>query len=79
VKAEGWWPTKQLSGVDVPYTEEGKALARWQDFVPPGQSCSGLLLSPHPEHMSSTQDSCASLITVLLLEGQAEGGQAISS
>lgn len=76
---EGWWPTKGLSGVSVAYTEERKALARCQDFVPPGKICSGLSLSPHPEHMSSTRDGCASLITVLLLEGQAEGGQACST
>lgn len=79
IKAEGWWSRKGLSGVDVAYIEEGKAPARWQDSVPPGQICFGLSLSPHPEHRSSARDSCASLITVLLLESQAEGGQAISS
>ena len=55
MKAEGWWPTKGLSGVDRTHTEEGKALAGWQGFVPPGQICSGLSLSPHPEHMSSAR------------------------
>lgn len=74
-KAEGWWPTKGLSGVDVAYTEEEKALARWQDFVPPEKTCSGLSLDPHLEHMSPTRDSCASLITVLLWKNQAEGGK----
>lgn len=66
IKVEGWWSRKGLSGVDVAYIEEGKAPARWQDSVPPGQICFGLSLSPHPEHMSSARDSCASLITVLL-------------